>query len=163
MIQDSLWKILGIIICVVMLFVVPTLSIYQRQEDIAYNILLNEANSFSQKVREIGYIDQPLLNQLNGAISSLGMSFEVTLEHQVKKFASDEGEYKVFYEGIYTTDIYKEIEINKRYSMAMGDFFYIRIKNTSTSAYGSIKRMLGFGNGTFLYVVSGGIVRYGNS
>lgn len=163
MIQDSLWKILGIILCVILLFVVPIASVYERQDAIAYNILLNETNEFSQKIREIGYIDQVLIDNLNTSLSGLGVSFEIVFEHQSKRFGTDQGIHRVYYEGVYTEDITTAILNEGKYSFNMGDFFFVRIRNTSISPYGSFRKLLGIGGDTYLYAVSGGVVRYGDS
>lgn len=164
MIQDSLWKILSILICVVMLFVVPMLLSYQRQDAIIYNMVQIQVDKISEKVRESGYIDHSMLVELNSYLDASGNKYDVELEHLAKAFATDGTSIKVYYDGFYTDEIMSEIRLNQRYTMHVGDFFYIHVKNSGktkgqfvTSVFG------GSSGGPGIVIVSGGIVRYGDT
>jgi hypothetical protein len=164
MIQDSLWKLLGILICIVMLFIVPTMLSYQRQDAIAYNLVLNEVNSFSEQIREVGYIDHAMLNQFYSTIQATGNNYSVEFEHLAKTFSSDGIEIKVYYEGTYTDDIIDMINSNNRYTMKIGDFFFIHIHNTSLTKSQSFNQLVGLSSkGASIQAVSGGVIRYGDT
>lgn len=164
MIQDSLWKILSILICVVMLFVVPTLLSFHRQDAISYNMVQIEVDKISEKVRESGYIDHAMLVELYAYLDASGNKYEVELEHLAKAFASDGTNMKVYYDWTYTDDIINEINVNQRYSMHVGDFFYIHVENSSKTKSQFVNSIFSSGSGgPGIIVVSGGIVRYGDT
>jgi len=164
MIQESLWKILSILICVVMLFVVPVLLSYQRQDAITYNMVQIEVDKISEKVRESGYIDHSMLVELYSYLDASGNKYEVELEHLAKAFASDGLNMKVYYDGTYTDDIIDGINMNQRYSMHVGDFFYIHIKNSGKTKSQLVNSIFGSSSGgPGIVIVSGGLVRYGDT
>ncbi len=80
MIQEVLWKVLGMLICVVMLFVVPTMLSYQRQDAIAYNLVQVEVQAFGERVRESGYVDHMMVRELEAKLSAPG-TVDMKLEH----------------------------------------------------------------------------------
>jgi hypothetical protein len=164
MIEDSLWKIFGIILGVVLIFVVPTVYSYQRQDDIVYNLIMTEANEFSQKIRESGKVNRQMLDELNQVLQASGLTYEIELEHQQKRFSEDEGFMEVYYDGVYTDRIFEWVETQGAYRLNSGDFFYVRIRNTSRTKGQSFRNILGIGGmkNSEIYIVSGGIVRYGN-
>ena len=164
MIEDSLWKMFGIILGVILIFAVPTMYSYQRQDDIIYNLIMSETSEFSQKIRESGKINQQMLNELNQILYTSGLTYEIELEHQEKCFSEEDGLMEVYYEGTYTQDINAIVEKEGTYRLNSGDFFYVRIRNTSRTKSQSIRSLLGLRGGVNpeIYVVSGGIVRYGN-
>ncbi len=163
MIQEVLWKVLGMLICVVMLFVVPTMLSYQRQDAIAYNLVQVEVQAFGERVRESGYVDHMMVRELEAKLSATGNRFDMKLEHLEKSFADDGGGMRVYYKGSYTGDILEAIDGGARYDMHVGDFFYVRLTSTALSASQSFNRILGMASGgPGIHVVSGGIVRYGD-
>lgn len=152
------------IICVVMLFVVPTVIGYQRQDMMIYNMVQTEVTSFSEKVREIGYIDQGMINDFYGKLHSSGLDYDISLEHLSKSFADDGGNMKAYYDGTYSEDIIAEMNINGRYEMVVGDFFYIRVESTSFTKSQVFYNLIGVdAKGPGIYVTSGGMVRYSDS
>lgn len=164
MIQDSLWKILSILICVVMLFVVPVLLSYQRQDVITYNMVQIEVDKISEKVRESGYIDHAMLVELYSYLDASGNKYDVELEHLAKSFASDGLAMKVYYEGTYTSDIIDRIKLNDRYDLHVGDFFYIRVNSRGQTKSQFVNSIFAsHSGGPGIVIVSGGIVRYGDT
>lgn len=163
MIQDSLWKLLGMILCVVLIFVVPTLSLYERQDKIIYDIMQTETDMLAQKVREVGFIDHMMLNEYKSTIQGYGLSFSIEMEHQMKQFTADQGVYKSYYVGTFTEDIVRVIENRGRYDLGVGDFFFIRVRNTSPSRYGALLSGFGYTKEGLIFAYSGGIVRYGDT
>ncbi len=164
MIEESLWKIFGLILGVVLIFVAPTIYSYQRQDDIVYNLVMAKTNELSQKIRESGKVNQPMLDELNHILRTSGLIYEVELEHQQKRFSEEDGRMEVYYEGVYTQDIYAWIQANGTYRLSSGDFFYVRVRNTSVTKSQSFRDILDIGGvkSNEIYIVSGGIVRYGN-
>ena len=123
-----------------------------------------EVDKISEKVRESGYIDHAMLVELNSYLDASGNKYDIELEHLAKKFASDGTSMKVYYDGTYTGEIINGIQLNKRYSMHVGDFFYIHITNSGKTKGQFVTSMFGISSGgPGIVLVSGGIVRYGDS
>lgn len=164
MIEEGLWKIAGFIMCVVLLFVVPTYLSYERQEEVIYHLVINQVDQITERVRETGYLDQSILNQLNDGLLSTGYFYEVEIEHLAKRFSDNAGRLDVFYEGTYTDDIYAVVSQGDRYSLHIGDFFFIKVRNTTMTKSAQLRQLLGIKNkGSTIFINSGGIVRYGDT
>ncbi len=147
-----------------MLFIIPSMFAYQRQDQIIYNIVQVEVNTFSEKVREVGYIDRPMLNDFYAKIYSTGLNYSITFEHLSKVFAEDDSVMRAYYDGTYTEDIVLSVENIERYDMIVGDFFFVKVESISPTKTQSFNRLLGItSGGPGVYCVSGGVVRYGDS
>jgi hypothetical protein len=164
MIEDGLWKIAAGILCVVLLFVVPTYLSYERQEEVIYHLVMNQVEYITERVRETGYLDQSMVNQLNDGLHSTGYFYEVEFEHLAKRFSDNGGKLEVFYEGTYTEDIIATLETGERYSCRVGDFFFIKVRNTTLSKSARLRHLFGSTYaGPFIFFKTGGIVRYGDT
>lgn len=163
MISDSLWKLFGIILCVILLFVVPMKMSYARQDKIIDNIVRVEVETFSQQVRELGYINEVMLKDFMNQLHASGLEYEVSLEHLSKAFADNgSGTLQAYYEGTYEEEIYDQMAIDGGYDMRSGDFFFVEIRSKSLTKTQSLNRMFGISSGPGIYYKSGGIIRYGN-
>lgn len=164
MIQDSLYKLLAILLSLVMLFLVPTVLSFQRQDAIAYNLVQVEVNRFSEMVRESGYVDQQMMTALNSTLNATGNNYKVEFEHLEKAFSSDGTSIKVYYDGSYTEDIIEEVNLHKKYRMSIGDFFYVTVENTSQTKSQLFNTFIGMrSGGPGIRVISGGVIRYGDT
>ncbi|MBN2220969.1 MAG: hypothetical protein JW708_02105 [Vallitaleaceae bacterium] len=165
MIQESLYKIAGIILCVIMLFVIPTLYSFERQDDIVYNLVNSATNELSQRVREVGYIDRELYHEYINRLSATGLSYQVEMSHMEKRYGQNQGRVEVYYHGYYQEEIEEYLKGNDRYPMKIGDFFYIKVQNTGRTKGDGLKSMIGIPTSSLprIYLKSGGIVRYGGA
>lgn len=137
---------------------------YQRQDVITYNMLQIQVDKVSEKIRESGYVDHGMLVDLYSYLDASGNKYQVELEHLAKSFASDGSDMKVYYDGSYTMDIIDEINLNNKYSMHVGDFFYIRISSSGKTKSQIANTIFGSkSGGPGIIIVSGGLVRYGDS
>lgn len=165
MVQESLYKIAGIILCVIMLFIVPTLYSFERQDDIVYNLVSSASDEFSQRVREVGYIDQNLYHEFMANLSATGLTYQIEIIHLMKKYGQNQGKIEVYYEGVYQEEIETMLQQTGRYEMKIGDFFYIKVQNTGKTKGDGLKSMIGIPTSSLprIYLKSGGIVRYGGA
>lgn len=165
MIQESLYKIAGIILCVVLLYVVPTLYSFERQDDIVYNLVTSATNDFSQQVREVGYIDRELYDEFMNQLLATGLSYQVEMSHLEKRYGQNQGQVEVYYQGIYQDEIKECLTLSDRYPMKIGDFFYVKVQNTGKTKGDGLKSMIGIPTSSLprIFLKSGGIVRYGGS
>lgn len=160
MLDNSLWKILAFILVLYLLFVFPLLHSLERQEEIAYQLAYNEANSFVDSVRDRGYLSPAMLEGFQRRLSQTGIASEVVLEHLHKQYIpnysdpSDPntflGTYEVVEEGfyheeiqsvLYPSDVSTPLD-NRIYKMSQGDLFSVSLNRTSPSLASALKRLL---------------------
>lgn len=166
MIEESLWKIVGFLLCVIMLFIAPLISIYERQENITYQVVKEEAERFSDIVRDSGKITKKDRSRFLSRLGATGNTYTVEMEHLEKKYIEDKnGNIQIYYNGRYNEDIHKALETKGEYKVKAGDFFYINIKNSSRTKKQVIYSALGLGGKRIMsiYVVSGGMIRDGDA
>ncbi len=161
MVSDSLWKLFGMILIVLLIFVVPTQFFYQRQDDISYQIVINECNAFSDRVREQGYLTEAMVTDFRRTLSATGMNYDVEIEHERKRFLNNQ----VYYDAIYHEDIMEVLATQELYPLAVGDFFFVRVVNTSPTMSRTLAGVFGIGGHSQIdiYMKAGGVVRYGHS
>lgn len=162
MIVESLDRLAAFLMIVVLLFVVPTVYQYQRQDEIYYQLILQETQKAADLVCELGYVNEPVLATLRSVLGTSGANYRVTLTHMKKHYeeAEESEELAVYYIGSYNREIYAEIAANGKYSMDLGDFFYISVENTSPTPFEQIKALFGLKARSYTVVTkSGGMIR----
>jgi hypothetical protein len=136
---------------------------YERQDRIIYNVVSQEVTTFSETVKEVGYIDKTMLNGFYAKIHGTGLDYDIHLEHLEKVFTEDGGEIKAHYDGHYTEDIIEFIESHGPYKFRVGDFFFLRVSNNGLTKSQSLRLLLGLkGKGPGIYYTGGGVIRYGD-
>jgi len=164
MVEEGLWKVAAILLSIVLLFIVPSYLSYERQEEIIYHLAMTHVNQLSEKVREIGYLDQAMLNQFLDVMNSTGYMYDIEFEHLAKRFSDNGGTLEVYYDGTYTEGIYEVLSHGERYACHVGDFFFIKVVNKTPTKTAQLRRLLGIRSGeASIFIKSGGIVRYGDT
>ncbi len=163
MLVDSLWKIAGILLCVILLFIVPIKMNFARQDRILDQVVRNQVTVFSEQARELGYISDEMLKGFRSTLSATGLEYDISIEHLSKRFASDSaGNIKAYYDGTYEEDITDYIEGGNDYPLRVGDFIFVEVRSRSETKTQSMNHLFGLPGGPGIYYKSGGIVRYGN-
>jgi len=169
MIEEALWKILAFFLAVVLLFVAPLITLYDRQDAITYSVVFSAVSEFTDVTREIGAVREQNLNQLLGTLSATGNTYDVQLEHYKKIFVpiydatgTFMNDYYISYEGVFNADIYESLATSKTYDLSAGDLFYIQIENTSKTRSQVAKSFFLNSQGEYptIIVRNGGLVRY---
>lgn len=171
MVEESLWKILAFLLAVVLIFIAPTIAVYDRMDAITYTIVQNEVTRFCDGVRDTGYVSEQGYRTLNQSLSSTGLAYDVKLEHYEKNYvpvysgATFMDRYEIVYEGNYNDVIYEGLETPSnmgQYDMSVGDLFYIEVTNKSATKSQTIRQLLlGLSQKYPVIVVrSGGMVRH---
>lgn len=179
--EESLWKILAFILCAIMLFIVPLTTILDRQDDVAYNIVLTECNRFVDICRDTGYITPSNYSEFVGRISSTGNSYQIKLTH-IKRIVNPvykqingdlvfTGEYDINHitqpEYLVMETLFPEtsqasaLDKSRRYDMAMGDLLFIEVKNKGKTMANALRDMILFSDtkAPGIFVRAGGLVR----
>ncbi len=164
--DELLWKIFGIILALILIFMVPIFSFYDRMDASSYNVAYDAVSEFSSASRELGLINKYNYDRFMAKLNSTGLNYDVELEHYKKVYipvlddaGNETGEIKGAYRAVYDGDLTKNI-YDEDYLMEAGDMLYIRVYNKSHST-GEIIRSRIFGTslsqGT-IYVRGGGMV-----
>ena len=139
MIDKIPFKVLAILIAVILLFIIPTFYMFERQNDIIYSYVFNETNAFIDRIRNIGYINKQAYEEFINKIENTGYTYEIEIEHKKKLILPDlsnPGQYIITYESFYNYDILNDVIYNmsltdRTYKLAKGDFIFIKIRNTN--------------------------------
>lgn len=169
MLENSLWKILALVLSVILLFVVPIESILRNQDSISYSLVFTKANAFVDLSREIGYIDEHMYLEMLSEINKTGNTYEIKLEHFYKRYVPEYDDsdsvylnkFIITYELNNHNNIIEELENTGRYKMKNGDLIYITVKSTSKSTAQKLRETIYNTNTNHpaIFIKGGGMVR----
>ncbi len=179
--DKPMWKILAFMLCAVLFFLFPLMTILDRQDDVAYNIVLTECNRFVDACRDTGYITPDMYSEFINRIGATGNTYNVRLSH-IKRSVNPV--YNQIGGGLTFSDEYEITHINhgeydilnvlypkntsvsvndktRRYDMGMGDLFFVEVKNNGKTMATAIRDMMFFKDtdSPAIFVRSGGMVR----
>lgn len=169
MVEESLWKIAAILLAVMLLVINPLLHQFRRQEDIMSCIVHDETQSFVDRAREVGYISDVMWRQLQTGLGVTGLLYDIEIEHYTRTaypIYDDLGNftdrYDIHYEGVYTLTILENIDSQGKYTMGLGDYLYITVKNRSATKAQVLGRLFQkkTAHALSLYSRGGGMVKY---
>ncbi|NLO99788.1 MAG: hypothetical protein GX386_05805 [Clostridiaceae bacterium] len=177
----AFWKVLAFLLCAVLMFLLPLMTILDRQDDIAYNIVLTECNRFVDACRDTGYITPRMYTEFINRISSTGNTYSIKMSHikrsvspvynQINGILNFTGEYEITHinygEHVILNILYpgnstlSENDKSRRYDMSMGDLFFVQVQNTGKTMATAIRDMMMFRDtdNPGIFVRSGGMVR----
>lgn len=178
--DKTLWKILAFLLCAILLFLVPLLNMLERQDDIAYNVVLTECNRFVDICRDTGFITPDLYTDFVERINSTGNTYQIRLLHvnrSVMPVYKQTGNTMVFtgeHEIIHVNK--SEVEImgvlfpststspldkSRRYEMSMGDLLFVEVQNKGKTMATAIRDMMLFidTKTPSIFIRAGGMVR----
>lgn len=179
--ENTLWKILAFFLCAILLFLAPLMNILERQDDIAYNVVLTECNRFVDSCRDLGYITPDMYTELTERLRSTGNIYDIRLTHisrTVNPVYKESGGSLVF-TGEYEVNhiAYGESQIlsvlfpedstlpsyhkDRYYQMSMGDLLFIEVKNRGKTMAQALRDMILFTDTRTpgIFVRAGGMVR----
>lgn len=78
--KESISIIFAALLGVFLIVLLPLFSLLDRQDSIAYNVVLTETTKFVDKVRTNGFIDGDSYTEYISAISSTGNTYKVTIQ-----------------------------------------------------------------------------------
>lgn len=176
--KDNLSIVILMIIFVMLIVFFPLYNYFERQDDMSYNLVLRETTTFVDKVLSNGYISNDTYQEFVDTISNTGNLYDVQLEAHKRIITSDTQNnakgYKDYieqYEIDYNDDIFQDTTTNKAnlnnkqikggiYTLEVGDQFYVKLKNSSTTMAGAIFNAIISTSSTERIVVNyGGIVK----
>lgn len=179
--DSPLWKLLGFFLAAVLLFLVPVMSILERQDDVAFTAVFTEVNRFADSARDTGYITPNMYTEFVNRLNATGNTFEVSLRH-VKSVINPvyrqnganlefTGEYEINRLSVSETEILSTLfpdnssldvfDKARRYDMKEGDLLFAEVKNKGKTMATALRDMMLFSDTQTptLFVRSGGLVR----
>lgn len=177
--KDNLSIVILMIIFVMLIVFFPLYNYFERQDDMSYNLVLRETTTFVDKVLSNGYISNDTYQEFLDSLANTGNLYDVQLEAHKRIITSDTQNnakgYKDYieqYEIDYNDDILS-IDPTKNnanltnkqikggiYTLEIGDQFYVKLKNSSTTMAGAIFNSIISTSSTERIVVNyGGIVK----
>lgn len=173
--KDNLSIVILMIIFVMLIVFFPLYNYFERQDDMSYNLVLRETTTFVDKVLSNGYISNDTYQEFVDTISNTGNLYDIQLEAHKRVITSDtvkkSPDYIEQYEIDYNDDIFQDTTTNKAnlnnkqikggiYTLEVGDQFYVKLKNSSTTMAGAIFNSIISTSSTERIVVNyGGIVK----
>lgn len=164
--EQALWKILAFILAVVLIFVAPTINVYDRMDAITQTVVTAEVSRFCEGAKDTGIITQHSYNTLIKSLAATGVTYEVSLEHYEKIYmpsvTAGVTTAEVAYVPYSSYDIQQALDSNEAYKMTVGDLFYVHVKNTSPTKGQTIRQVL-LGTGASYPVIvvrNGGMIRH---
>lgn len=169
MIDQILWKIAGFILAVILIFVAPTISLYDRQDAISYTVVNTAVKHLCDGVRDVGTLHEKAYQDFLDEINRTGNTYNVSLEYYEKIYVPIYNEINIFmedyyisYEGVFTEDIESRLREYGKYDMYEGDLFYIYVENSSQTK-SQVIRQIFIGAGRkypTILVRNGGMIHY---
>ncbi len=179
--ENTLWKLLAFILCGLLLFLAPIMSLLDRQDDIAYNVVFTECNRFVDACRDTGYITPDMYSEFLSRLSATGNTYQIKLSHikrAVNPVYMQQGRDLVFsgeYEVTHITASQSEIldvlfpegsnvstqDKMRYYTMGMGDLLFVEVQNKGKTMATAIRDMVLFSDtrAPAIFVRAGGMVR----
>jgi len=155
--KDNISIIFAALIGVFLVVLLPLFSLLDRQDSMAYNVVLTATTNFVDKIRTDGFIDRDSYNNYIAAMASTGNTYKVRIKAYKKLLINDTDndgniiadsyiEEKELYN---TQDILKQLELgagekteesiykNNTYLFNKNDEIYVSVENTNITT-GSI-------------------------
>ncbi|MCC3381116.1 hypothetical protein ACFQ5D_12310 [Paenibacillus farraposensis] len=147
---QSISKLLGVLLAVLLLYIVPAAQAAERQDDISGLHVYHSTVRFVDMVRTKGYITPTMYNDFMRELELTGNTYEVGLEHMHKKYVPEYadaakpdsflGNYETVYDGFYNPQILTVLfpgnqqpksDQTRQYTLMAGDYFTVRLHNTN--------------------------------
>ncbi|PWK05007.1 hypothetical protein [Tumebacillus permanentifrigoris] len=166
--MNTIAKAFALILAILLLYIYPMSEGFERQDDISYMVALKSVTSFTDAVRNKGYITPQMYNDFFDELQKTGNTFEVQMMHQHKRYDPDytdttpssptptfKGTYTVNYEEFYSQQIMERLfpdnnrgleDPTRRYLLQAGDFFKVTVVNTNKTSASLMRDFLN--NGT---------------
>ena len=80
--EDALWKLFGLLLAAILVVVVPTMSLLERQDDITLALVQAETARFADSARDMGMISPEMYERFEQRLQATGMRYDVRLRHE---------------------------------------------------------------------------------
>lgn len=180
--EDALWKLLGFLLAAVLVVVVPTMSLLERQDDITLSLVQAESARFADAARDMGMVSPEMYERFEQRLLATGMRYDVRLRHErhawqpvydttatglvftgaFERSSITEGEHgilSVLYPEVPASDT--QDANSRHYGMHVGDQFFVEVSSRGDTMATSWRRMFFSRNSETvgIFARAGGMVR----
>ena len=160
--EETTVSIIGIIIASVLMFIVPLVTIADRNDDIAQLTVQTLTAEFVDEVIKLGKITGEDYGEFLTRLSSSGNTYDVEIEikildenpAKVETDRNNEASGQSLYYSIYTSQIENELEVNEEILLKEGDVISVVAKNNSKTLSQSLKSVYYTISGEDLHIIS---------
>ncbi len=178
--EDALWKLAGFLLAAVLLFLIPTMALLERQDDITQSLVQAEVSRFADTARDMGAISPRLYERFTDRLASTGLRYNIRLRHEKRSwtpeyvetngslsFSGDFGQSRVtegertiiavlFPDGTSSLD-----DDSRQYRMHAGDLLFVEVENRGLTMAGSLRQMIFASDDSGMGILArgGGMVR----
>lgn len=154
---NALSKTIALIIAVMLLFIFPIKSEFERQDEISRMFVLTETTKLVDSVRNLGYITPVMYQEYANKLAMTNNIYEIKLEHYRMRYdpvyddptvaATFKNSFNVNYDANFTEDILEKLftdspEADRIYRMSKGDYFLVKVCNKNKTMATRIQEML---------------------
>ena len=154
--KDNLSMVILMILLVLIMIMFPLYNYFERQDDMSYSLVLKATTNFAEEVMNSGYLDQDMYDRYISQIANTGNLYDIELEAHRKWLISDSenpGQYIESSYIDYNNQIFDSVANDKEskittvsskslkdniYKFDVGDEFYVKVKNSTTTMAGAI-------------------------
>lgn len=158
--DNTLMTIIGLFLVATLMFVVPLMSVSERNDDIAQGVVQTTTSEFVDKISVSGSIRASDYEAYIQKLAATGNTYDIEIEVQVldenpgkkgteataQDLIGENVRYSVFTTEI-LNDMYSEENDNKTYALKKGDNVIVTVKNTNKTLAQTLR--------TFFYKVTG--------
>jgi hypothetical protein len=178
--DDALWKLAGFLLAAILVFMVPTMAMLERQDDVTQSLVQAETNRFADTARDMGAISPQLYERFSDRLSATGLHYDIRIRHQKRSwipvyatttsglsFTGDYGQSRIT-DGeqsvlgiLYPSSAAGVDDVSRQYRMHAGDLLFVEVESRGETMAGSLRRMLFFrpSSGMGIFARAGGMVR----
>jgi hypothetical protein len=178
--DDALWKLAGFLLAAILIFMVPTMALLERQDDVTQSLVQAEANRFADTARDLGAISPRLYDRFTERLSATGLRYDIRIRHQKRSWAPV---YSSTPSGTSFTGTYGQTRItdgeqsvltvlypyttagvddaSRQYRMHAGDLLFVEVESRGETMAGSLRRVVfsRSSSGMGIFARAGGMVR----
>ncbi len=159
--DDALWKLAGFLLAAVLLFLVPTMALLERQDDVTRALVQAEANRFVDTARDMGAISPRLYARFADRLAMTGLRYDIRIRHEKRAWTPEyvEGAGGLSFTGEYGQSRVTEGEQNvlatlfpqgsaaiddpsRQYGMHAGDLLFVEVESRGDTMAGALRKMI---------------------
>lgn len=167
--MESLSKIVAIFLACILMFLYPTYSYAQKEDQIVQTYVSDKTAEFVNAIRNSGTLTAEMYNSFTRTLINTGNAYEIKITHQhgmyypiIDDVGNVTGDVELKYLNTYQDDIVEELYNGiGEYKFSEGDYISISIKSTSRTLADIMQALLlqhAAKDGT-IYVSYGGRIR----
>lgn len=149
-------KVVVIFLACLLLFIYPTLNMFQSQDNTTKMVVLVETETFVDSIRNIGYISPEMYKAYMHELSLTGNIYDVKIEHKHRNYdpvyddptnaATFKNDFNVNYVSYFNDEIlgtlFPSSGTGTKYFMSKGDYIVLKVTNRNDTIATKIQSML---------------------